>query len=673
MRASRRSIALLGTMGLSVSTTLLAQTNVLTWHNDNLRTGQNLLEGILTPTNVESSTFGKLFQVAMDGKVDAQPLYVSAVSIPGQGTHNIVYAATENDSVYAFDADNGQVLWHVSVLGKNETPSDSRNCNQVTPVIGITATPVVDLAKGFLYIAAMSKDSSGNYHQRLHALWLVSGAEEYGSPITVSASVPGTGDNSSNGLVTFDPAQYKERPGLLQVGDTVYTSWGSHCDIRPYTGWLMSYSTVTGAQTGVFNFVPNGSDAAPWNAGAGPAADTAGNIFISVGNGTFDTTLTSQGFPSHGNYGNSVVKLAASNGMLKATDYWTMFNSDAESDVDTDLGSGGLMLLPPQTDSTGKQKQLAVAAGKDRNLYVLDQNNLGKYSASSNATLYQELTGALPNGEWSSPAYFNGHVYYGPVGSTLRSFDVNAAKISSSPSSTTTETFTYPGTTPSVSAYGEQNGIVWAIENSTPAVLHAYDANNLSTELYNSNQAASARDQFGSGNKFMVPTIANGKVYVGTPNSVAVFGLLHMGAPIADGDYNISNKASGLLLTDYYASPSASTEIIQYTPYGSGYQTWFFSWQDNGYYVIQNVATGLFLSAPTAGSSAGNSAQHARATFDDNELWSLTTSPSGYMIRSKSTGMVLGDPNSSMAPTAIGLQAGTALGPNLSWSIQAAK
>ncbi len=673
MHSKSRIAFLLGSLGLTAPAVLLAQTNVVTWHNDNLRTGQNLLEGILTPANVKSSTFGELFQVPVDGKVDAQPLYVSAVSIPGKGTHNVIYAATENDSVYAFDADTGAILWQVSVLGKNETPSDARNCNQVTPVIGITATPVVDVGKGFLYLAAMSKDSNGNYYQRLHALWLTSGAEEYNSPLTVAASVPGTGDNSSNGTVTFNPAQYKARPGLLEIGDTLYTSWGSHCDIRPYTGWLLGYSMTTGAQTGVFNFVPNGSDAAPWNAGAGPAADADGNIYIAVGNGLFDTALTAQGFPNKGDFGNSVVKLATTNGALEATDYWTMFNSDAESDVDTDLGSGGLMLLPPQTDSTGAEKQLAVAAGKDTNLYVLDQTNLGKYNSTANSTLYQELAGALSNGEWSSPAYFGGHVYYGSVGSVLRSFDVNAAKLSSSPSSSTTETFAYPGTTPSVSAYGPQNGIVWAVENSTPAVLHAYDANNLATEYYNSNQAASARDQFGAGNKFMVPTVANGKVYVGTPNSVAVFGLLRAGSPpVADGDYNITNGASGLLLTDYYASPSAATEIIQYSPYGGGYQTWFLSWQGNGYYVIQNAATGLFLSAAAAGGAA-TSVQHSLATFTDSELWSLSSGSSGYVIRNKATGTVLGDPGSSKAAAAIELLAATPAGANLSWAVQAAK
>ncbi len=526
MVASPRYTVLLAFFG-TVAPAALAQTDVLTWHNDNARTGQNLSESILTPAKVNSAGFGKLFEVKVDGKVDAQPLYVSALSIPGKGTHNVVYAVTEHDSVYAFDADAGTVLWQVSMLKPGEVPSDARNCDQVTPEIGITATPVIDKVKGFIYLTAMSKDAAGHYYQRVHALSLSSGGDEYGSPVTAAASFPGTGDGSSNGTDIFNPAYFVERPGLLLVGNTLYTSWGSHCDIRPYSGWMLAYNTISGQQTGAFDFTPNGNEAAPWNAGAGPAADAAGNVYISLGNGTFDTTLTSTGFPSLGDFGNSVVKLNLSSSGLHAVDYWTMFNSDAESNVDTDLGSGGLMLLPAQRDSKGNMQNLAVTAGKDTNLYVLNQANLGKYNSTSNKTLYQQLAGALSNGVWSSPAYFNGHVYYGSVGSVLRSFDINSALLSSSPSSSTPGTFTYPGTTPSVSANGSSNGIVWAVENSGTAVLHAYDANNLGTEFYNSNQAPSSRDHFGSGNKFITPTIANGKVFIGTPTSVAIFGLLH--------------------------------------------------------------------------------------------------------------------------------------------------
>jgi outer membrane protein assembly factor BamB len=669
MRLALLALLATGLLGAGSPAPLLAQVDVLTWHNDNARTGQNLAEAILTPANVNSTNFGKLFSVAVDGKVDAQPLYASALSIAQQGTHNVVYVATEHDSVYAIDADTGTILWKVSVLGTGETTSDSRNCNQVVPEIGITATPVIDRATGLLYVTAMSKDGSGAYHQRLHSLDLASGADR--SIVEVQATTPGTGDGSSNGTVTFAPGQYKDRPGLLLVGSTLYTSWGSHCDIRPYSGWLIAYSTTTGQQTGVVSFAPNGSDAAPWNAGAGPAADAAGNVFISLGNGTFDTTLTAQGFPSKGDYGNAVVKLSMAGGQLTPIDYWTMYNSDTESGYDTDLGSGGVMLLPVQVDSKGKAWQLAVAAGKDHNLYVLNQANMGKFDASSNATLYQELAGALSNGVWSSPAYFDGHVYYGSVASVLRSFDVKGALLSSSPSSSTEAVFSYPGTTPSVSAYGREHGIVWALTNNNPAVLHAYDATNLATELYNSSQAAGSRDQFGPGNKFIAPTIANGKVYVGTPNSVAVFGILpHSSAPLADGDYNITNAQSALLLTDNAKSAKVSTEITQSAAGAGLTQTWFLAWQGNGYYAVQNPATGLFLSAPEGSSASGTPVLHEQPRFDDTQLWSLVHTSVGYQIQNKGNGLVLGSPSS----TATGIQLQTAAaGSNQGWSFAPAR
>lgn len=556
------------------------------------------------------------------------------------------------------------------MLGTGETPSDPRNCGQVVPEIGITATPVVDRSKDLLYVAAMSKDAGGHYYQRVHALSLASGKDLYSG--VVQASTPGIGDGSSNGAVNFDPGQYKERPGLLLVGTTLYTSWGSHCDNKPYSGWVLSYSTDTGKQTGVFNFAPNGGEAAPWNAGAGPAADAAGNVFISLGNGTFDTGLTPRGFPRLGAYGNAVVKLSSTNGALEATDYWTMDNSNLESGGDTDLGSGGLMLLPSQVDSGGITRKLAVAAGKDSNLYVLNQESLGRYDASANATVYQVLPGALSNGMWSSPAYFNGHIFYGSVNSVLRSFDLRNARLSSSPSSSTTVAFAYPGTTPSVSAYGTQNGIVWAVENTSPAVLHAFDAGNLATEFYNSNQVAGGRDQFGSGNKFMTPMIANGKVYVGTPNSVAVFGILPKSkAPVPDGDYSITNNGSGLLVTDYATSPSPSTEIIQYPTYPGLYQTWFFSWQGSGYYLLQNAASGWFLSAPE-GAQGSAPALHASPTFDDSQLWELRTSGSEYVIRNKGTGLVLGSPASDPNPAGIQVQTENG-GTNQEWTVRAAK
>jgi Bacterial Ig-like domain (group 3) len=526
------------------------QVNVLTYHNDNARTGQNLAESILTPSNVQAATFGKLFTLSVDGKVDAQPLYVSALNIPGKGTHNVVYAATEHDSVYAFDADNGTIYWQVSLFKSGETPSDNRSCGQVTPEIGITATPVIDLTSGpngTIYIVAMSKDGSGNYYQRLHALDITTGAEEFQGPVDVTGTYPGSGDNSRAGAVTFDPKQYKSRPGMLLLDGLVYIGWSSHCDIRPYNGWLMGYDKSSLQQRSILNFAPNGEGASLWGAGGGIAADSENNIFVQLANGTFETSLDSRGFPSSSDFGNAFARLATSGSQLHVVDYWTMSNTVSESSRDVDLGSGSLVLLPDLTDATGTVRHLGTGAGKDRNIYVFDRDNMGKFNAENNNSLYQELPAGLGGPEFAAPVWFNGKIYYGAAGDVIRAFDVRAASLSSAPSSTTSpsHTFPSPGVTPSISASGASNGILWAVENSSPAVLHAYDASNLATELYASNQAASSRDQFGDGNKWVAPMVANGKVFVGTTSGVAVFGLL-AGAQATIGPANVSFGAQAI-------------------------------------------------------------------------------------------------------------------------------
>ncbi|MDQ6652527.1 MAG: RICIN domain-containing protein, partial [Acidobacteriota bacterium] len=621
----------------------IGQVNVLTYHNDNPRSGQNIAETILSPGRVTASRFGKLLTVAMDGKVDAQSLFVSGLSMPGRGTHNVVFAASEHDSVYAFDANSGSIFWHVSLLKAGETTSDNRGCDQVTPEIGITATPVVDLTAGphgTIYLVAMSKDSNGNYYQRLHALDLTTGAEEFGGPQAIKATYPGTGANSSNGKVIFDPKQYKDRAGLLLLNGVVYTSWGSHCDYNPYTGWLIGYDRLTLAQTSVFNFAPNGSEAALWNSGGGPAADSQGNIFVSVANGTFDTSLNSQGFPSRGDFGNAFVKLSLQSGKLVPLDYWTMDNTNSESGSDTDLGSGGIMLLPDQVDASGKTRHLAVGAGKDSNLYVVDRDNMGKFDSTSDATIYQQLTGALPGGVWANPAYFGNYVYFGSVNSTVQAFQFSSARLSAA--SATTHSFTYPGVTPSISASGSSNPILWAVENTSPAVLHAYDATNLSIEYYNSNQASSGRDQFGPGNKYITPTIANGQVFVGTTNSVAVFGLVPK-LPLANGAYTVTSQMSTLLLDDPGFSPTSGTQIIQWTPNGGANQTWVFTANGSGYYTIRNASSGLYLTDPGGSATLGTKLEQQSANGSDSQLWSLSISGTGYVIHNKASGLVVDD------------------------------
>jgi hypothetical protein len=514
---------------LMVNPVAAGTTDVLTYHNDIARTGQNLTETTLTTSNVNSAKFGKLGFYSVDGLVDAEPLYASSVSVPSNGTHNLLIVPTEHGSVYAFDADSGTTIWQITTLKTGETTSDNRGCGQVTPEIGVTSTPVIDRTQGpngAIYVVAMSKDGSGNYHQRLHALDLALGTELFSGPVDIQATYPGTGDNTNGTSVVFDPKQYKERAALLLLNGIIYTGWASHCDDRPYTGWIMGFSEASLAQTSVLNITPNGNEGAIWMAGAGLAADSSGNIYFLDANGDFDITVNAQGFPSDGDYGNAFMKLSTTGtgNQLAVADYFEMDNEASENGSDTDLGSGGTIVLPDLSDGAGHTLHLAVGAGKDSNLYVVNRDSMGKFS-SNNSSIYQELAGALPGGVWAMPAYFNNTVYYGSVGSPIQAFTITNAKLSTSATAQTSNSFGYPGTTPSVSANGTSNGIVWAVENANPAVLHAYNASAL-TEVYNSNQASNGRDQFGAGNKFITPMIVNGKVFVGTTNGVAVFGLL---------------------------------------------------------------------------------------------------------------------------------------------------
>ncbi|HVI08278.1 MAG TPA: pyrrolo-quinoline quinone [Candidatus Binatia bacterium] len=522
---SRFSLCILALCVLTAAPAL-SQSDILTYHHDNSRTGLNSSETILTTSNVNYNQFGKLFTVAADGLVDAQPLYLSQVSVAGQGTHNLLIVATENDSMYAFDADAGTPIWHVSTLLSGETPSDDRHCNQVTPTIGITATPVISRppgSNGVIYAVAMSKDSSGNYHHRLHALDASTGKELYNGPKEIQAQYPGTGDGSQGGFVVFDPAQYKERAGLILINGMVMLTFSSHCDIRPYTGWIMGYNSSTLKQTTVLNITPNGSQGSIWGAGGGLASDNFGNLFFLDANGIFDTTLNSKGFPSQGDYGNAIVRLDLKKG-LEVADYFEMYDGPNESADDTDLGSGGLIVLPEIQDTAGRGWYLAAGAGKDGNIYLVNRVSLGGYNPSKN-NIYQELTSALGGGIFSSPAFYEKRLYYGPVNQPILAFQFENAKLSSTPVAQTATVFAYPGATPSISSNGLLNGIVWASENTNPAVLHAYSAGSLQ-ELYNSTQAAHGRDNFGAGNKFISPVVINGKVYVGTTTGVGVFGLL---------------------------------------------------------------------------------------------------------------------------------------------------
>jgi outer membrane protein assembly factor BamB len=502
-----------------------AGVDVLTYHQNNSRTGEYLSETLLTPANVNSNDFGKIGFLRVRGLVDAQPLYVESLTIKG-APHKVVFVATEHDLVYAFDADTFLPIWRTSLLGAGETTSDNRGCQQVTPEIGVTATPVIDLKRGTngaIYVVAMSKNGRGQYFQRLHALDLTTGSELPGSPQTITATFPGTGAGSRNGQTSFDAKQYEDRAALLLSKGVIYTSWASHCDREPYGGWVIAYDAATLQKASAINLTPNGTQGAIWMTGDGPAADDAGNVYLLTGNGTFDTTLDSNGFPAQGDFGNAFVKLAMRSGQLAVTDYFTMHNTLEESERDEDIGSGGIILLSDVKDASGKVRHLAVGAGKDQIVYIVDRDSMGKFDANGDKA-YQEAIGAIAGMEFATPAYFNGAIYFGAFDDAVRAFPLSNGMVPRSPASLTMTRFVDPGTTPSVSANGTLNGIVWTVENSIPAALHAYSASDLKKELYNSNQAGT-RDQFVN-NKFIAPIIADGRVYVGTPTGVAVFGLL---------------------------------------------------------------------------------------------------------------------------------------------------
>jgi hypothetical protein len=492
-----------------------SQVSVLTWHNDNARTGQNLAETILTPTNVNSTNFGKKCSHSVDGQVYAQPLYVPGVSIAG-GTHNVLYVATEHDSVYAFDADclSASALWHTSFLGIGITTMPCTKKGQpqcdmtiLAPERGVTATPVIDTSRNTIFVGAQTVEN-GVYTQKLHALSLQTGAENSGSPVVITANAP------SNPATALNPQEALQRSALLLQNGVVYVPIGSNDSTN---GWLIGYNETSVAQQSVYCVTPNGSLGAIWMGGGGPAVDTGGDIFFSTGNGTFDANTGGS------DYSMSLVKLATNGAAV--LDYFTPSNEAHLSSRDLDRASGGVVLLP---DQPGNFPHEAVLAFKTGEILLLNRDNLGQFN-SGNAIQDIQFN---KSGYWSTAAYWNGNVYLLGVGGPLTQWTMNNGLLPAAPTHTGPTSYTYPGATPSISANGTTNAVVWAIETKGQvqgggaAVLHAYDATNVATELYNSNQAGT-RDVPGASVKFSVPTIANGKVYIGTQTDVDVYGLLH--------------------------------------------------------------------------------------------------------------------------------------------------
>jgi hypothetical protein len=506
---------------------LAAEAQMTTAQVANARTGAYLNETTLTPRNVNPQQFGKIFTLKVDGDVYAQPLFLSGVEIPGKGRHDLLFVATEHDSVYAFDAYGkpSTPLWQVSFLkdGATTLSQGDTQCFFIRPEVGITSTPVIDARSGTLYVLSRTKKAhtlaANEYHQQLHALAVTTGVEKFGGPVEIQASVPGIGEGSSNDTVAFEPLRENPRAALLLSNSMVYLSWASSCDVGPYHGWVMAYDAQSLKQRGVFNASPNADDSGIWASDTGIAADKDGNVFAATGNGQFDAAKGGS------DYGDTLLKLTARD--LRVGDFFTPFNAEELNAHDNDLGSGGPMLLP---DQPGPHPHLAVVGGKAPMIYVLDRDHLGHYQPQSNSHAVQTIT--TKGGIFGSMAYWNRNVYVLSDSDALRDFEVKDGKLAFK--ATSSFRFEDHAATPSVSANGDKDGIVWVLSSkgwNSPdrnAVLHAADASNVAHELYNSEQNA-ARDRAGTALRFNIPTIVNGLVYVAAKREVDVYGLLPAG------------------------------------------------------------------------------------------------------------------------------------------------
>ena len=561
----------------SASAAVTALSGVLTYHNDLARDGANMKEYALSPSNVNTITFGKLFSCPVRGAIYTQPLWVRGVTIAG-GTHNVIFVATQHDTAYAFDADASPCVqyWHVNLLDPlhggtaGETPvtwNDVGNCfGDIYPEAGVTGTPVIDPSTNTIYMVSASEanpSNSGNcsgtvatFYHRLHALDLATGHEKFNAPVTIAASVPGTGDGSVGGIVSFASQFEHQRSGLALDGRMVVLAFAAHEDASPYHGWVLCYKAANvQQQLAVFNTTPNGGLGGIWGGGGAPAIDALGNIYVATGNGVFDEMPPTL----NNDYSDSILRLQPFNGVtsngsnLAIAGWFTPYDQTILSWYDWDLGSGASVLLPNQSSGNGPT-HLLTELGKEGVIYLIDRDNMGQYDPVDLDQIWQFVAGVLQpgNGQWGTPVFWQNYLYTGGAFDFLKQFTFipSTEKFDTSVSSYSTFQFGYPGPTPSVSSHGASNGIVWALDTglygfaspnapgencyqdpppaacSGPAILHAYSATNLASELWNSSMAGNNRDAAGDAVKFVAPTIANGKVYVSTRTEVDVYGLL---------------------------------------------------------------------------------------------------------------------------------------------------
>ena len=478
-------------------------------------------------------SFGKLHAFPALGYVYAQPLFVPGVNIQG-AQHDVLYIADEHDTVTAFDVHTFAMLWQTSFLNSSEgyivstlSSDEDVACDDLVPEIGITGTPVIDLNRNNLYVVARTKATNTQtgqkqFYETLHALDLGTGADSI-TPQVITASIPGNGAGSQGGILTFDPLLESQRPGLLLVNGQIIVTFASQCDLGLYHGYVLAFDETNLQPTGAFVTTPDGYEGGIWASGAAPAADSNGKIFVSTGNGDFTGNVGGHDF------GDTILRVSWSNNSLALEDYFTPWDYQPLWEHDTDLSSGGVMLLPDQPGTA--HPHLLINAGKEGTIDLVDRDNMGHWHANDDSQIVQTIPHAL-YGEYGTPAFWNNNVYFGGYNDYLKAFKVDSTtgRLLVSPVSQSPEFCFYPGPTPSVSSNGQNDGIAWIIETDAfasggPAILRAYDANNLAIELYNSDQSPQ-RDGAGPTVKFVVPTIADGLVFVGAQGEVDMYGLL---------------------------------------------------------------------------------------------------------------------------------------------------